>query len=72
MSIWNLPPNHSDVVIIGGGLMGCSIAYQLASRGIQCCLLEAKRIASGASGRNDGQIILEDRGLLPTHESGLW
>lgn len=65
MSIWNLPPEHADVVIVGGGLMGCSIAYQLATRGIECCLLEAKRIASGASGRNDGQIILETADYYP-------
>lgn len=59
MSFWNVPPLHADVVIVGGGLMGCAIAYQLAIRGIDCCLLEAKQLASGASGRNDGQIILE-------------
>lgn len=59
MSIWNCPPSRSDIVIVGGGLMGCSIAYHLAKRGVSCCLIEAKTLASGASGRNDGQIILE-------------
>jgi len=45
--------------------MGCSIAYHLADRGIQCCLFEANRLASGASGRNDGQVILETADYYP-------
>lgn len=39
--------------------MGTAIAYHLASKGIAATLLEGKTLASGASGRNDGQIILE-------------
>ena len=65
MSIWNSPPTQADVVIVGGGLMGCSIAYHLADHGVQCCLFEANRLASGASGRNDGQIILETADYYP-------
>lgn len=57
--IWNQPPTQADVVIVGGGLVGVCLAYQLARRGVNCCLLERSALASGASGRNDGQIILE-------------
>lgn len=57
--IWNKPPQQADVVIVGGGLVGVCIAYQLAQRDVSCCLLERHTLASGASGRNDGQIILE-------------
>jgi glycine oxidase len=31
---------HDDVVVIGGGLMGCSVAYELAKKGIRVTVLE--------------------------------
>lgn len=40
----------SDYVIIGGGIYGCAVAWELAKRGADVLLLEAKAIASGASG----------------------
>ena len=52
-------PATTDIAIIGGGLIGCSIAYQLSQAGVDCVLFEENDIAHGASGRNDGQIILE-------------
>jgi sarcosine oxidase, subunit beta len=43
----------ADIVIIGGGCMGTSIALQLARRGAgKIVLLEKHEIASGASGRS--------------------
>jgi len=64
-SIWQLPPETTDVAIVGGGLTGVSIAYALAERGIDCCLLERERLAAGASGRNDGQVILDTVDFYP-------
>ena len=46
----------TDVVIVGGGVIGCSIAYQLAKRGIQSTLLERQRFACGASGATAGVV----------------
>ncbi len=43
-----------DVAIIGGGLAGLTALYQLARNGVNAVLLEARTIASGASGRNGG------------------
>ncbi|MEM8696440.1 MAG: FAD-binding oxidoreductase [Pseudomonadota bacterium] len=43
---------EADVVVIGGGYTGLSAAYHLAEAGKSVVLLEAKHIASGASGRN--------------------
>ncbi len=41
-----------DVVIIGGGIIGCSVAFELAKRGITDILLIEKRyLTSGATGR---------------------
>lgn len=39
-----------DYVIVGGGVYGCGIAWELTRRGAEVLLLEAKTIASGASG----------------------
>ena len=40
----------TDYVIIGGGIYGCTVAWELAKAGEAALLLEAKTIASGASG----------------------
>ena len=49
-------PKTADVVIIGGGVMGCSLAYQLAKMGIRSTVLERNRLAAGASGATAGVI----------------
>jgi sarcosine oxidase subunit beta len=42
----------ADVVIIGGGIMGASLAFHLTRRGVRSVLLIEKRtVASGASGK---------------------
>jgi gamma-glutamylputrescine oxidase len=46
-----------DVAIVGGGLAGLSAALDLAERGADVVLLEARELAWGASGRNGGQAI---------------
>jgi glycine/D-amino acid oxidase-like deaminating enzyme len=49
-------PSTSEAVVIGGGFVGCSIAYQLAKRGVGVTLVEQEHIAWGASGRNGGHV----------------
>ena len=44
----------TEICIIGGGLAGITCAAELARRGKRVVLLEAKRLAWGASGRNGG------------------
>jgi gamma-glutamylputrescine oxidase len=46
-----------DVAIVGGGLAGLSAALELAQRGYEVALLEAREVGFGASGRNGGQAI---------------
>ena len=43
-----------DAVVVGGGVTGCAAALRLAEGGVRVRLHEARRIASGASGRNGG------------------
>jgi len=43
-------PDPSEIVIIGGGVLGCSIAYQLARRGrTDVTLLERRRLTEGST-----------------------
>ncbi len=43
-------PSHARAVIVGGGIMGCSLAYHLAGLGWrEVVLLERKRLTSGST-----------------------
>jgi 4-methylaminobutanoate oxidase (formaldehyde-forming) len=43
-------PDRSDVVIVGGGVIGCSIAYQLARRGHgDVTVIERRRLTEGST-----------------------
>jgi gamma-glutamylputrescine oxidase len=46
-----------DVCVIGGGLAGLTTARELARSGWSVVLLEAGRLAGGASGRNTGFVL---------------
>ncbi|MCZ7667150.1 MAG: FAD-binding oxidoreductase [Chloroflexi bacterium] len=45
-----------DVIIIGGGIMGCSTAFQLAQRGVKVALLEKGAIGAGPTGKSSAII----------------
>src|SRR5439155_12263288 len=56
----------ADVVIVGGGVTGCSIAFHLAERGVRnVVVLERRFLASGGTGRSVGIM----RQLYPTPET---
>jgi gamma-glutamylputrescine oxidase len=46
--------DNPDVVVLGGGVTGCSAALHLAQAGLRVRLCEARQVATGASGRNGG------------------
>ena len=47
-------PKAVDVVVVGGGIVGCSTAWFLAKRGLTVALCEKGRIAGEQSSRNWG------------------
>jgi len=51
-------PNSSRVVIVGGGVIGCSIAYHLAKRGwSDVVLLERHKLTSGTTWHAAGLVV---------------
>jgi len=56
----------ADILVIGAGLAGSSLALHLAEAGINVAVLEARQPAWGASGRNAGHVlpILRDMRVL--------
>jgi sarcosine oxidase, subunit beta len=50
-------PERAEIAIVGGGVMGLSIAYHLARRGVRdIVVIERGYLAEGASGRNGGGV----------------
>ena len=47
----------ADVAIIGGGIIGCSIAAELAARGVGALVIERASIGSHASGFAFGELL---------------
>ncbi len=50
-----------DAILIGGGIMGCSSAYQLAQRGLRVAIVEKNLIGEGPTGSSSA--------ILRTHYS---
>src|SRR5207237_9756637 len=63
---------NADVVIVGGGIIGASIAYHLTKKGVRDILVvERDRLGSGSTGKNAGGLRLhfssEINGKLSQH-----
>lgn len=46
-----------DVCVVGAGLVGLYLARLVAGQGLRVCVLEARHVAAGASGRNAGMVL---------------
>ena len=49
--------SKADVVIVGGGVIGCMAAYELSQAGLQVTLLERGQLGSEASSASGGQLV---------------
>jgi len=61
-------PRSADVIVIGGGIIGCAVGRKLAQRGARVRLFEARAVAAGATRASAGilapYIEGHDRGAL--------
>jgi sarcosine oxidase subunit beta len=55
------PVTSADVVIIGGGIIGCAIAYYLSKERVRVALVERGALACGASGACGGFLFLQSK-----------
>ncbi len=59
------PLRSSDVVVVGGGIVGASIAYLLIKDGLSVTLMDGDGIGSGSTGHGHGAISLVGRDFRP-------
>ncbi|MFS0823829.1 NAD(P)/FAD-dependent oxidoreductase [Bacillus sp. 1P02SD] len=52
---------HTDVLVIGGGIIGSAIAYYVSKSGLHVSVVEKGELASGTSSRCDGNILAIDK-----------
>ncbi len=60
--------HNFSVVIVGAGIVGCSVAYELARRGLRVLVLDRREVGQGATKASAGILApfieAHDRGLL--------
>ena len=59
----------TDVLIVGGGVVGCSTAYYLARDGVEVMLIERSDLNTQASGRNAGSLHVQLQGAFYRSDS---
>ena len=76
---------ETDVCIVGSGISGVSVAYELVTRGLDVVLIEGREILSGETGRTSGHLANDlddgytaiakkhgDKGAKAAAESHTW
>jgi D-hydroxyproline dehydrogenase subunit beta len=49
------------VLVVGAGIVGCSAAYELASRGASVCLVDRGPVSGGTTGLGEGNVLCCDK-----------
>lgn len=60
--------SRAEVVILGGGVMGCSVAHHLAKLGVASTIVEQDAVASQGSGRAPALIMSPEFALMGESE----
>jgi len=61
----------AEVIVVGGGIIGTSVAFFAAKRGHKVTVLERQTFSSGASGACDGMLFLQTKNPGPHLELAL-
>ncbi|MBM3123942.1 MAG: FAD-binding oxidoreductase [Chloroflexi bacterium] len=59
--------NNHDAIVIGAGVVGVSIAFHLAERGVKPLILERRQVAFGATGASSGLVRMHYDLELESH-----
>ena len=62
----------SDVIVIGGGIIGCSIAWRLAREGARVVLIEREQPGAEASSAAAGLLVPEAGPHVPAPLLAHW
>jgi D-hydroxyproline dehydrogenase subunit beta len=50
-----------EAVVVGAGIVGCSCAFELASRGVSVCLVDRGAVSGGTTGLGEGNVLCCDK-----------
>ncbi|PBQ32881.1 FAD-dependent oxidoreductase [Sphingobacteriaceae bacterium] len=56
----------TDVVVLGGGISGALMAYELVKQGIECCVIDKRKIGLGSTGAST--CLLQYEIDVPLHQ----
>ncbi|MCF0247795.1 MAG: FAD-binding oxidoreductase [Synergistes sp.] len=56
---------NADVIVVGSGVIGSSVAYNLAKKGAKVILIEGGTIGGGSSSACDGFVIMQSKSPGP-------
>jgi glycine/D-amino acid oxidase-like deaminating enzyme len=51
--------HDADIVVVGGGITGCAVAYRLAARGLRVVVLERNRVGYGSTAASTALLMQE-------------
>jgi D-hydroxyproline dehydrogenase subunit beta len=57
-----------EVAVVGAGIVGASVARELAARGVDVLLLDAGEVSGGTTGLGEGNVLCSDKDVGPELE----